>query len=71
MTNKIVKVLTARETQILKLICQEKTNLEIAKKLKISEYGVDYHRRNLYKKTGAKTIIGLFKVAIKNNIVKL
>lgn len=63
--------LSNRERQILKLICAEKDTKAIATRLKISEHGVEYHRKNLYKKTKAKTILGLFKYAIKNKMVKL
>lgn len=63
--------LTFREKQVLKLICQEKTTKEVAKKLNITEHGIEYHRKNLYKKTNSKTILGLLKYSIKEGIIKL
>ena len=66
-----VKVLSDREIEILKLICDEKTTNEIAEQLFISPRTVDTHRKNISKKTGVKTIVGLIKFAIMNQIVKL
>lgn len=60
--------LTEREIDVLKLICQEYTNPEIAEKLYISVRTVDAHRRNLLQKTGAKNTAGLVKFGIKYNI---
>lgn len=63
--------LSKREIQVLKMICQEYETKVIAKKLSLSESGVEYHRKTLYKKIKAKSIIGLFKFALKNKIVKI
>jgi len=60
--------LTDRETEVLRHICDELTNQEIADKLFISVRTVDAHRRNLLQKTGAKNTAGLVRYAIKNNL---
>ena len=60
--------LTDREIDVLKLICQELTNQEIADKLHISVRTVDAHRRNLLQKTGARNTAGLVKFGITHNI---
>ena len=60
-----------RELEILKLVCEEKSNLVIANSLNISVDTVDYHRRNIYKKTKASTVIGLVKYAIKYGIANI
>ncbi len=62
--------LTARETEILKLIADEYSNPEIAEKLFISIRTVDTHRRNLLDKLHAKNTAGLVKYAMKHGLVE-
>ena len=64
-------ILTNREQEILKLIADEYTNIQIAEKLYLSIRTVDTHRRNLLEKLGAKNTAGLVKYAIKNELVNL
>jgi DNA-binding NarL/FixJ family response regulator len=66
-TNK--ELLTERETEILKLVCEEYTTIGIAEKLFISPGTVDTHRKNILEKTQSKTIVGLIKYAFENNII--
>lgn len=61
-------ILTQRELDILRLIIGENTSIEISEKLNLSQFTVETHRRNIFKKTGAKNMIGLLKFAIDNNI---
>jgi len=60
--------LTKRETDILHLICKEKTNPEIAEELFISNRTVEAHKRNLLDKTGCKNIAGLVLYAIERKL---
>lgn len=62
--------LTPREIDVLQLIVDEYTNLEIAEKLFISVRTVDAHRRNLLEKTGSRNTAGLVKYALENDLVK-
>lgn len=62
--------LTAREIEILQLICQECTAAEIAEKLFLSVRTVEGHRNNLLEKTGSKNAAGLVMFAVKNRIVE-
>lgn len=62
-------LLTQREKEILKLICQEKNSREIADHLYISLHTVETHRANLLQKTGARNIAGLVKWALENGIM--
>lgn len=64
--NKSQKI-SKREITILKLICEEKSSVEIAEILEISLRTVDGHRNSLLHKTGVKTIAGLVIYAIQNN----
>lgn len=63
--------LSPRESEILQLVADEYTTKVIAEKLFISPMTVDTHRKNILKKTGQKTIIGLIKFAILNDLVVL
>lgn len=63
--------LTQRETEVLSLILEELTSKEIAEKLFISKQTVDTHRMSLMEKTGSRSVIGLIKFAISNNLVSL
>lgn len=58
-----MKLLTNREKEILKLIIKEYTCKQIAEELNISIHTVQSHRKNLFKKTKSKTIIGLVNYA--------
>lgn len=60
--------LTERETEVLKLICEQKSATEIGNILNISSRTVDGHRNNLLLKTESKNVIGLVLFAIQNNI---
>ena len=61
--------LTARELEILKLVCEEFTTADIAEKLFISPRTVETHRKNIIEKTRTKTIVGLIKYAFEHNLM--
>jgi DNA-binding NarL/FixJ family response regulator len=61
--------LSAREKEILELICQELTARQIGEKLFISERTVEGHRKNLCEKLGAKNSAGLVKRALQLNLI--
>jgi len=61
--------LTEKEIEVLKLITQELSTSEIAKKLDVHVKTVEFHRKNLYKKIKVKNVVGLAMYAVKNNIV--
>jgi DNA-binding NarL/FixJ family response regulator len=65
----INEILSKREIEILKLICKEFSNAEIAEKLFLSISTVETHRKNLIAKLGVNNTVGLVKFAIKNNII--
>lgn len=62
--------LSKRESEILNLIAQEYTNEEIGVKLFIGKRTVETHRRNIFTKTKTKTIVGLIRYAIDNNLIQ-
>lgn len=65
------KFLTERELEVLRLICDEFSSQQIAERLFISKRTVDTHRQNIMDKINEKTVVGLIKFAIRNDIVKV
>ncbi|MEJ7737593.1 MAG: response regulator transcription factor [Chitinophagaceae bacterium] len=63
------EILSRREIEVLKLVCKEYSNAEIAEKLFLSVSTVETHRKNLIAKLGVNNTVGLVKFAIKNNLV--
>jgi len=61
--------LTKRELEILQLICNGMSNIEIADLLHISHKTVDGHRNNLLTKTCSKNTVQLVMYAIKNQLI--
>jgi DNA-binding NarL/FixJ family response regulator len=61
--------LTLREKEILKLIAKEYSNAQIADTLFISERTVETHRKNIFRKTNTKTVVGLIKYAFENKLI--
>lgn len=61
--------LTFREREILKLIAKEYSNVQIADELFISERTVETHRKNIFRKTNTKSIVGLIKYAYEYNLI--
>ncbi|MPS74880.1 MAG: response regulator transcription factor [Chryseobacterium sp.] len=62
------ETLTNREIDVVKLICQEKTNQEIADVLFLSPRTVESHRQRILDKIGAKNTVGIVIYAVINNI---
>jgi len=61
--------LTERELEIIRLIETEYNNRQIAEKLFISERTVETHRKNIFRKTGTNTVIGLVKYAYEHKLI--
>ena len=62
------QLLTAREKEVLRLITKEYSNRQIAEALFIGERTVETHRKNVFRKTGAKSLVGLIKYAMANGL---
>lgn len=62
-------LLTERETEILKMIAGEMTSQEIADKLFISPKTVETHRKNMMKKIGVNNTLGIYKFALKHQLI--
>ncbi|MFT3980866.1 MAG: response regulator transcription factor [Ferruginibacter sp.] len=60
--------LTEREEAVLKLICKEYTNADIAAELFISVRTAEGHRNSLLAKTGCKNSAGLVVFAVRHSL---
>ena len=65
---KNISEISENEMIVLKMACSEKTYKQIADEMYLSPKTVDGYRDSLFKKTGAKSRIGLVIYAIKNGI---
>ena len=63
--------LTAREKEVLELICGGHITVEIASILDIGSRTVEGHRSELLSKTGARNTASLVKYAVENDLVPL
>ena len=63
--------LNEREIEVLKLVCQEYSNQEIADKIFLSVRTVEGYRARLFEKTGSKNLVGLVIFAIKQGIISV
>ncbi|TZF83694.1 response regulator transcription factor [Pedobacter sp. BS3] len=62
--------LSEREVEVLSLIADGFTNMEIADKLFSSRRTIEGHRQNLLDKTGSRNTASLIRFAIRNNIIQ-
>jgi len=67
--SKVHQILSKREIEVLKLVCKEYSNTDIAEKLFLSVSTVETHRKNLIAKLGVHNTVGLVKYALKNNLI--
>lgn len=66
---KLPDILSKREIEILRLICNEFSNAEIAEKLFLSVSTIETHRKNIISKLGVNNTVGLVKFALKNKLI--
>ncbi|MFT5971119.1 MAG: DNA-binding CsgD family transcriptional regulator [Flavobacteriales bacterium] len=71
LTLSVNEELSNREIEVLKLICHEHTNQEIADQLFLSKRTIESHRKRILEKVGAKNTVGLVVFAIANEIHQL
>lgn len=58
-------VLSAREIEVITLIAEGLTNVEISEKLFLSKHTVNTHRKNIMNKLGVKNTAGIVMYAVK------
>lgn len=64
-------VLGARERQVLKLVAEGCTSVQIADMLNIAPSTVEVHRRNIMRKVGLHKVADLTRYAIRNQMVQV
>ena len=62
-------VLSERESEIIVLIAEGYTNIQIAEKLHLSSHTVNTHRKNIMAKLGVKNTAGIVMYAVKTNLI--
>jgi DNA-binding NarL/FixJ family response regulator len=62
-------ILSERENEIIKLIAEGLTNVQIADQLFLSSHTVNTHRKNIMAKLGVKNTAGIVMYAVKTNLV--
>jgi DNA-binding NarL/FixJ family response regulator len=60
-----------REIEVLRLVCQEYSNQEIADKICLSVRTVEGYRARLFEKTKSKNLVGLVIFAVKTGIINV
>ena len=63
--------LSPKELKILKMVCQDKTNPEMAVKMNFGLRYVEKIKTKLYKKTRTKSNVGLLKWAVVNGVYEI
>jgi DNA-binding NarL/FixJ family response regulator len=58
------------ELDVIRLICEEKSAVEISDILFKSKRTIDGHRASIMKKIGARNVTGIVMYAVKNNLVE-
>lgn len=62
--------LSPREIEIIRLIAREFTTVEISRQLYLSEHTIETHRKNIIRKTGVKSVIGLMNYAREQGLLQ-
>ena len=62
--------LTARETEVLRLIALGHTNVEIARSLEVSARTIETHRANIHEKLGLRTRAELVRYALRCGLLE-
>jgi len=63
------KLLTKRETEVLKLVISGKTNKEMARMLYRSKRTIEYHRNRVMRKLGVNNVADLVRTAVRMGFV--
>lgn len=63
-------VFTDREIEVIKLVCLEFSNKEIANQLQLSQRTIETHRARIMERMNVKSVAGLVAYAYSNGLVK-
>jgi DNA-binding NarL/FixJ family response regulator len=64
-----ISLLTEREQEVLRLLCEDKNTKEVAHQLGISEKTVFTHKLNIQSKLEVKTTVGMVRAAYRLGIL--
>lgn len=67
---KLASLLSERETEVLTLIAEGLTNVQIGEKIHLSPRTVDTHRTNIMKKLEVGNVASLVRIALINGLVE-
>jgi DNA-binding NarL/FixJ family response regulator len=70
-SNSVFRTLGSREREVLQLIAEGKTSLEIAALLHIAPKTVDTHRQNIMRKLGIHRLADLVRYALREGLTSL
>jgi DNA-binding NarL/FixJ family response regulator len=62
---------SAKELEIIRLICRQKTAREISKEVFLSERTVEQYRSNITRRIGARNVAGVIRFALQHGIITL
>lgn len=62
-------LLSKRETEVLKWVCEGLLSKQIADKLNISVHTINNHRKNMLEKTNCKNLSELLNLAVRNGVL--
>ncbi|HRN56180.1 MAG TPA: helix-turn-helix transcriptional regulator, partial [Agriterribacter sp.] len=62
-------ILSKREVEVLKWICDGLSSIEIADKLHLSIHTVNNHRKNMLQKTNCKNVTELLAFSVKEGLI--
>ena len=62
-------VLTEREQEVLRMICEEKSIKEIALRLDVAEKTIHTHKLNIQNKLEVKSTVGMVRVAYELGVI--
>jgi DNA-binding NarL/FixJ family response regulator len=65
----VVPIFTERETEIIRLICQQFTAQQIGDKIFLSKRTVEGHRTRILEKMNVRNTAGVVVFALKHNLI--
>lgn len=65
------ELFSEKELSVVKEVCNGLSNNQISERLFISSSTVDFHKQNIYRKTGSKNVIDVIRFAVKNKIISI
>jgi len=62
---------SAKEIEIIRLLCRQKTAREISREVFLSERTVEQYRSNITRRIGARNVAGVIRFALQHGIISL